>query len=158
MKIVCDSCGAKYQVADEKVKNKVFKIRCKRCENVIIVRGGEVTSSAAADVAQAQQQASDESLEKTRQAAFAAGDESVNEGVHWHIVVDGQQVGLKTAEDIAGYLGRGEVTADAFVWREGMGDGVIDRRRFCPSIRRGGGCCGLMRRIMVPSSPSSACK
>src|SRR5690606_22445969 len=29
MKIVCDSCGAKYSIADEKVAGKVFKIRCK---------------------------------------------------------------------------------------------------------------------------------
>ena len=38
MKIKCDQCGAKYQVADEKVRHKVFKIRCKRCENAIVVR------------------------------------------------------------------------------------------------------------------------
>ncbi|MBW2212228.1 MAG: zinc-ribbon domain-containing protein, partial [Deltaproteobacteria bacterium] len=29
MKIVCDSCGAKYSIADEKVAGKIFKIRCK---------------------------------------------------------------------------------------------------------------------------------
>ena len=39
MKIVCDSCGAKYQIADEKVRGKVFKIRCKKCSNVIVVKG-----------------------------------------------------------------------------------------------------------------------
>jgi len=27
MKIVCDSCGAKYSIADEKVAGKVFKLR-----------------------------------------------------------------------------------------------------------------------------------
>ena len=35
MKIVCDSCSAKYSIADEKVAGKVFKIRCKKCSNVI---------------------------------------------------------------------------------------------------------------------------
>ena len=38
MKIECDKCGAKYSIADEKVRGKTFKIRCKRCSNVIIVR------------------------------------------------------------------------------------------------------------------------
>ena len=38
MKIKCDQCGAKYQVADDKVRHKVFKIRCKRCDNAIVVR------------------------------------------------------------------------------------------------------------------------
>ena len=39
MKIVCDNCGAKYSIADEKVAGKVFKIRCKKCTHVIVVRG-----------------------------------------------------------------------------------------------------------------------
>src|SRR3954452_3157922 len=40
MKIVCDSCGTKYSIADEKVRGKVFKIRCKKCSHIIVVRGG----------------------------------------------------------------------------------------------------------------------
>ena len=39
MKIVCDACSAKYSIADEKVQGKVFKIRCKKCSNIIVVRG-----------------------------------------------------------------------------------------------------------------------
>src|SRR5690606_29792178 len=38
MKIECDKCGAKYSIADVKVRGKTFKIRCKKCSNVIIVR------------------------------------------------------------------------------------------------------------------------
>ena len=40
MKIVCEACQAKYSIADEKVRGKVFKIRCKKCSHVIVVRGG----------------------------------------------------------------------------------------------------------------------
>ena len=39
MKLICDACSAKYSIADEKVAGKVFKIRCKKCSNVIVVRG-----------------------------------------------------------------------------------------------------------------------
>ena len=39
MKIVCDACSAKYSIADEKVRGKVFKISCKKCSNIIVVRG-----------------------------------------------------------------------------------------------------------------------
>ena len=38
MRIVCDACGAKYQVDDEKVKNRSFKFPCKKCGNRIVVR------------------------------------------------------------------------------------------------------------------------
>ena len=41
MKIVCESCGAKYSIADEKVAGKVFKIRCKKCSAVIVVKGDQ---------------------------------------------------------------------------------------------------------------------
>ncbi len=39
MKIVCDACPAKYSISDDKVQGKVFKIRCKKCSNIIVVRG-----------------------------------------------------------------------------------------------------------------------
>ena len=39
MKIVCDSCATKYSISDDKVRGKVFKIRCKKCSHIIVVRG-----------------------------------------------------------------------------------------------------------------------
>ena len=46
MKIVCASCAAKYSIADEKIAGKVFKIRCKKCSDVIVVRGDESAEEA----------------------------------------------------------------------------------------------------------------
>ncbi|HEY8925217.1 MAG TPA: AgmX/PglI C-terminal domain-containing protein [Polyangia bacterium] len=43
MKIVCDNCATKYSIADEKVRGKVLKVRCKTCENIITVREGGAT-------------------------------------------------------------------------------------------------------------------
>ncbi|PID37892.1 MAG: hypothetical protein CSB49_08410, partial [Proteobacteria bacterium] len=48
MKFVCDKCKTKYSIADEKVRRKVLKIRCKNCASIIVVRdpfrreGGQV--------------------------------------------------------------------------------------------------------------------
>jgi predicted Zn finger-like uncharacterized protein len=39
MKVVCDSCQAKYQVPDERVAGKKLKIRCKRCGATVLIRG-----------------------------------------------------------------------------------------------------------------------
>ena len=55
MKIVCDACQAKYSISDDKVQGKVFKIRCKKCSNIIVVRGG----AGAAEAAPAPQQEKD---------------------------------------------------------------------------------------------------
>ncbi|MBK6846679.1 MAG: zinc-ribbon domain-containing protein [Proteobacteria bacterium] len=38
MKFICDQCSTKYSIADEKVRRKVLKIRCKNCGNIIVVR------------------------------------------------------------------------------------------------------------------------
>ncbi|MBN2360253.1 MAG: zinc-ribbon domain-containing protein, partial [Deltaproteobacteria bacterium] len=38
MKFFCDKCNTKYSIADDKVRGKILKIRCKKCGNVIVVR------------------------------------------------------------------------------------------------------------------------
>lgn len=38
MKFSCNKCHAKYAIADEKVRGKVLKIRCKKCQAIIVVR------------------------------------------------------------------------------------------------------------------------
>src|SRR5262245_18320326 len=93
MKIVCDSCGTKYSISDDKVRGKVFKIRCKKCSHIIVVRG---TSDAA--------------------AAPAAVDGG------WHLVVDGDQVGPIPEAEIRAKLERGEINGETYVWKEGFAD------------------------------------
>lgn len=103
MKIVCDSCGAKYSIADEKVQGKVFKIRCKKCSNVIVVKG---TADA--------------------ESAHGAGDEgNLGAGAgaaEWYVVIDGEQVGPVTSNEIDSYFMSGQISADTYAWRDGMGD------------------------------------
>jgi predicted Zn finger-like uncharacterized protein len=103
MKIVCDACQAKYSIADEKVQGKAFKIRCKKCNHIIVVRtGGERAAAVAAEPKPA--------------PAEAQGT--------WYIVVEGEQVGPLAEPDIAARLVRGEITSDTLVWKEGFADWV----------------------------------
>ncbi len=46
MKIVCESCNAKYSIADAKVAGRTLKIRCKHCAAAIVVRGAAPAASA----------------------------------------------------------------------------------------------------------------
>src|SRR5436309_246419 len=41
MKFQCERCKTRYSIADEKVRGKILKIRCKTCEAVITVRDGD---------------------------------------------------------------------------------------------------------------------
>ena len=38
MKFYCDSCNAKYLISDEKVAGKILKIKCKKCQHIMVVR------------------------------------------------------------------------------------------------------------------------
>lgn len=115
MKIVCDACGAKYAIADEKVRGKVFKIRCKKCSNVIVVRGLSGEGDAA-----------DESLSQQETRTFGYDEQegaeaASSEGV-WHLVIDQDQIGPITDEEVRERFARGEVDRDTYAWREGFGD------------------------------------
>lgn len=47
MKFVCERCQTRYSIADDKVRQKILKIRCKTCDNVITLRDSSGGASAA---------------------------------------------------------------------------------------------------------------
>jgi predicted Zn finger-like uncharacterized protein len=107
MKIVCDNCATKYSIADEKVRGKVFKIRCKKCSHIIVVKGGEgATVDASAPVGS-------DSAETHAAEAPADG---------WHVVINGEQVGPLSPAEIRGKVQAGELDGETYAWREGFGD------------------------------------
>src|ERR1700712_5634772 len=106
MKIVCDNCTTKYQIADEKVSGKAFKIRCKKCGHVIVVN----KSPGEPNAAQPQADAGAAPAEAAPPAAEpAAGGEAV-----WHLVIDREQVGPMTAEEVKAKIKGGQVDAETY--------------------------------------------
>ena len=104
MKIVCDSCGAKYSIADEKVAGKIFKIRCKKCSSVLEVRGDQTGAHP---------------FEETRPSQEQGGDST------WYIVVDGEQKGPLPPIELSQLFAKGSVGLDSYVWKEGFDDWKI---------------------------------
>jgi predicted Zn finger-like uncharacterized protein len=102
MKIVCDSCGAKYSIADEKVAGKIFKIRCKKCSSVLEVRGDQSGAHPFAD-------------------AGATRETSASDAT-WYIVVDGEQKGPLPPIELSQLFAKGTVGLDSYVWKEGFED------------------------------------
>jgi len=96
MKIVCDSCSTKYSIADDKVRGKVFKIRCKKCSHIIVVRGTE--------------------------GAPAPAEAPAGAPEGWHLVIDGDQVGPISDSEVKERFQRGEINADTYIWKEGFAD------------------------------------
>ncbi len=125
MKIVCDACSAKYSIADEKVKGKVFKIRCKKCSNIIVVRGNAGAAGAEEPAAAAPAGAFDQKETRVYDyggydgdpAGAPPGDEAV-----WHVVVDQEQVGPITVAEVQTRYAAGEIDGETYIWREGFSD------------------------------------
>ncbi|RYE87430.1 MAG: DUF4339 domain-containing protein, partial [Myxococcales bacterium] len=92
MKITCQSCSAKYTIADDKVRGKTVKIKCKKC-GATIVAGPEAESP-----------------------AEAGG------GQEWLVnVADGDQRSLTPAA-AADLYRQGSINDDTYAWREGMAE------------------------------------
>lgn len=100
MKVQCETCAARYAIADEKVAGRALRIRCKRCSAPIEIRGDLVESPADGD------------------------------GGSWYALVRGEQSGPWTEEALARLAAEGTIDAETLVWREGMGDWAPRRDLF----------------------------
>lgn len=112
MKIVCQSCSAKYSIADDKVQGKkVFKIKCKKCGEDILVRGegAEGPGASAAD------QFSED--EATRVVSPDAGGDGT-----WHAVVNGDQQGPFAMTQLREMMASGSIDPETYVWKDGFTD------------------------------------
>jgi predicted Zn finger-like uncharacterized protein len=111
MKIACQSCQAKYTIADEKVLGKVVKIRCKKCGATIVVNGQEDAGHGGAP---------EEATEVRSSSADLGAGQGEAEG--WTVnVADDDQRTLSTQQIVAEFS-RGTINDETYCWRDGMGD------------------------------------
>src|SRR5215475_10850550 len=102
MKIQCQSCQAKYTIADEKVLGKVVKIRCKKCSATIVINGNEQRADDAAET-----------------HVFDYANQSTEQ---WTVnVADGDQRTMTIAEIVSEYK-TGAVNDETYCWKDGMAD------------------------------------
>ena len=136
MKIVCDNCTTKYSIADEKVRGKVFKIKCKKCSHIIVVKGEPTTGEGhpagfdqketrvfdySGFEGQRGAQASASGAASAPAAASAAASEAAADPI-WHLVIDREQVGPLTLGELEAKWDSGEIDGNTYAWREGFGD------------------------------------
>lgn len=150
MKFVCDRCQTRYSIADEKVRQKILKIRCKTCDNVITVKdsaepSGSTRGSAATSRASASMQAvrvSSTSLPVatsrppgTRPTTPPVPPPRPDVGpVEWHVAIDGTDAGPFNRLDLARRVVSAKPDAEIYVWKDGF-DGWKDPKDV-PEIAR----------------------
>lgn len=114
VKISCPSCAAKYSIADEKVQDKLAKIRCRKCGTTIVIDGKVDPPSVYAGDATASQVDAPQVSDPAAGGAVGPGEYSVDFG-------DNDQRTMTVAEIVAAY-NAGTMTAETFVWADGMAD------------------------------------
>ncbi len=100
MRFTCEKCNAKYNIADEKIRGKIIKVRCKRCNTLLVIR--------------------DES--HGGGGGFAEDDQEDSFEPVWYCGLDGNEQGPLTLFDVEVGIRDGSITSDHFVWRDGMDD------------------------------------
>jgi predicted Zn finger-like uncharacterized protein len=119
MKISCQSCQSKYNVADEKVQGKIVKIRCRKCGATIVVNAsGGVSTNGSGPALAPTAQASTAARADAAAHPAASGDAATE----WHVsVADNDQRTMSLADLVTAY-NAGTIAQDTFIWTEGMDD------------------------------------
>jgi predicted Zn finger-like uncharacterized protein len=98
MNIQCQQCETSYAVADDKVRGRLMKVRCKSCGEAIRVDGTLLAPAAEAPV--------------------LASRPGVD-GAIWHIAVGDGTQGPYTLDELREYYAQGSVLLDTLIYREG---------------------------------------
>ncbi len=136
----CDKCQRRYSIADDKVRGKTVKVRCKNCQHVISVEGppAEMEEStrvvSLADVERLREQdrslAEEEAAQSTQGAVSASSweDEPTrampvgDAAAPWYVMVKGDQKGPLDDGALREMVAQGTVTARSYFWQQGMAD------------------------------------
>jgi predicted Zn finger-like uncharacterized protein len=136
----CDNCQRRYSIADEKVRGKTVKVRCKNCQNVISVQGPpmEMEEStrvvALADVERIREQ--ERAMAAASSAPAAAASVSNNPwedeptraaparpaSSPWFVMVKSKQEGPLDEAGLSALMESGTINARSFFWQQGMAD------------------------------------
>ncbi|MCE9667429.1 zinc-ribbon domain-containing protein [Myxococcus stipitatus] len=150
MNFTCDNCQKRYSIADEKVRGKTVKVRCKNCQNVITVEGPaaeestRVVSLADVERLRAQERSLAEpaasapapapvaapAVAKAPPAALQTpwDDEPTRAaplratGSPWFVMVRNKQEGPLDEGGLRELIATGAISGRSFFWQQGMAD------------------------------------
>jgi predicted Zn finger-like uncharacterized protein len=130
MKFTCDGCKTRYSIADEKVRGKVLKIRCKTCAAVITLRDAGASQPAIAVSATGGRivaRPAPQTIQLAGQSAagLAAASETTSPRARvpeapeeWYLSVDGAQEGPLTPEQARARVQTKAAGVEMFAWRD----------------------------------------
>jgi|GEM_PF-1163308 len=151
MKFECQKCGKKYSLPDEKVPaGKDFKVKCKKCGEVIILHGAPVAPQfpgGPGNLSPFSFQAPEGKPldeEPTRVFDYSKMEgggipqmdslqPAISDGIpapvyseqpEWHVAIDGEQMGPYSKSQVMEMLGAGQIDMETYLWKDGFDDWI----------------------------------
>ncbi|HPH67315.1 MAG TPA: GYF domain-containing protein [Kofleriaceae bacterium] len=122
MKFSCERCKTRYSIADERVRGKVLKIRCKNCEFVISVREGMEEAPAASPAVPSERNARPTTLAPAMAPEVPPPPPPPQLEEEWYVSLDGNQAGPYTLAQAQEWVAKHPLAADLHCWSEGFED------------------------------------
>ncbi len=146
MKFLCESCKAKYQIADDRVRGKTVRMKCRKCGYAIEIHAslvdqppGETSGSPARAVGRGVEKnlsaldmppaasgalagAFEQSLEAHATTASAPPGQrraGIGSG-DWYVAINGVPVGPIKVSELRRKAATGAVTEESLCWQEGL--------------------------------------
>ena len=92
VRIECDSCGARYGIPADRIKGRVIKIRCKKCNDLIRIHNKDVETEPVA---------------------------GRGEGKVWFVVIRRKRIGPFANDEVRQQFEQGKITLRTYAWRQG---------------------------------------
>lgn len=147
MNFSCNMCQRRYSIADEKVRGKTVKIRCKNCQNIISVEGPPLEQEEStrvvslADVERLRAQERSLAEEEAASASTAVAEPDPGEqspwddeptravplpmqeaSAPWFAMVRGKQEGPLEEPALRELVDSGAISSRTYFWQQGMAD------------------------------------
>jgi predicted Zn finger-like uncharacterized protein len=126
MIVDCHSCGATYNISDEKVRGRRVRVRCKSCSAAIIVDGETLVAEDRTRVYQPPRfdpKTEEDEPEEATRVMFASVHEYREPGPEeWMVNLSPTEQRTMSLDDIVEARNTGALKEDAFAWRDGMSD------------------------------------
>jgi len=107
----------RYSIADEKVRQRILRIRCKTCSNVITVQAGEVVAGRRIPRSGRSPVFGQLCIGRAPLIKAFASPSGLHE---WFVAVDGVEQGPLSCADAAKYIVSRKPEQSVHVWKEGM--------------------------------------
>ncbi|MFT5430086.1 MAG: putative Zn finger-like uncharacterized protein [Myxococcota bacterium] len=119
MQFQCPRCQARYKIADEKVRGRTLRVRCRTCSAQILLKS-KAQPNVGAPAVEPQGPPRTVSVGPLRTVVPLTGGAVIPSPKLWHVAIGRDKTGPHTRDEVQHFIARGSLKPQSYVWRPGM--------------------------------------